>query len=614
MNDKLRNSPLLVTLLTLISFAGIILCGDYFIEYYIHYSIVAVVVLAVIGSVFTAVLAYLAAISNDEKKLSTKKIIIMTVVSVIVYNLLWFLCTFICNVGLGLEKSGCVIIAFIFEGVFLGILIGGSAKSYFKKYNKSLVIAIIAVVSCVSLVFGCAWVANRNSLCLSVEATVTDADWALDGVPEYTDGKLSVVYNCGKMMETDYDENVEHDEGKTDDGDSLMQVARKTDAKAYAAYREKLAGSGFVLVQENALDDNLYATYEKDGYILHTYYTADTKEVRIIKDLDSDSPAALSYTGGEGRTEIYQYSLYYDSQYRGYGKSEVCGMLYVVKLADDSLIIIDGGMDTQATDTMMDGFWAFCNEITGTQNGEKLNIAAWYCSHAHQDHFMGFYKFLKVYHDKINLQRVLFNFPSYKEIDDGYSETTYTLAMRLKTYAPDALQMKVHTGQYITLSDVRIDVLYTHEDAFNYKDKASIVSDDFNDSSTVLKLTFGGKRFLVLGDINKKAAEIVADNFSEDTLRADIVQAAHHGMNNAAKVYAKAKAPIVLIPTGKAFLTEGLTSSGVSTYKECQKYAKKENIFFADQNAGTVGIWYENGEAVIEKLPYVGTPVYDGSF
>lgn len=617
MNEKIRNTPWLISLLTLTSVAALIVAADFFFHFYVDWNPNAVTAAVVIASLFVGVIAYLAAISKDNPKLSVKWIIIITVAAIALFNVFWVVCTFVCNNTLGLKKSGCVLVAFLFDGLLIGAIIGYSVKNYYKRYSKALIISTTAVIAVFSLAFSCIWITGGDGILNKIKMSGISYDWALEGVPEYEGGKLSRIYNSGKMSEFSYDEEDVSE-------DTLMQVAYKTDAKAFTAYGDKLLENGFTLVQKNTIEDNLFATYSGADFILHTYYTADRNEVRIIKDLDSVTADEFSYSSGvSGETTVYQYALYYEEHAKSHGKSEVCGMMYIIKLADNSLFVIDGGGYFQASDSVIDGLWDFCKEITGTQTGEKLKIASWFCTHAHRDHMEVFYKLLSVHSDEIDLERVMYNFPSFKETDEinvYESETTYALYRRLEKLAPDALLVKPHTGQTFTLDSLNIEVLYTHEDAF-YPKTGEVDLDTFNDSSTVLKLSFDGKVFMLLGDVDSGGEKIINNSYGEETLRADIVQVAHHGYNTVAKLYNMIQAPIALYPQyrDKIFknkeseVTEDAYSTSCNdSYKAVLKYASEDKIFFEGDD--TVGITFVNGEAVITHRDFVGESTgYDGS-
>ena len=86
-------------------------------------------------------------------------------------------------------------------------------------------------------------------------------------------------------------------------------------------------------------------------------------------------------------------------------------MLYVLRLRDNSVIIIDGGEIEQATEEACDEFMRRLEDLTNTEKGGKIRVAAWICTHNHDDHMDVFTKLLKREKDILCVERVMFNFP-----------------------------------------------------------------------------------------------------------------------------------------------------------------------------------------------------------
>ena len=135
----------------------------------------------------------------------------------------------------------------------------------------------------------------------------------------------------------------------------------------------------------------------------------------------------------------------------------------------------------------MEGLIAFLHEITGTNAGDTIRIAVWYMTHAHGDHVTVMAKLCNRYHDEIALERVMYNIPSYQVRSAGYDENTTTVKSMIRKYYPEAKFLKLHTGQQFSLSDVGVEVLYTHEDAVGTKqfeaapDNGGVVKLDISD-------------------------------------------------------------------------------------------------------------------------------------
>ena len=146
-------------------------------------------------------------------------------------------------------------------------------------------------------------------------------------------------------------------------------------------------------------------------------------EIRVVEDSAYVSCKDFGYeTKGAEQTILYQYGLYYDPDNNVTDKTVNCGMLYIIKLSDNSLFMMDAGHIRQWNEEAMQGLWKFLHTITNTPDDGIIRIAGWYFTHAHDDHTDGCTKLLNRYHENIQLERVLFNFP-FRAYTGGYSET-----------------------------------------------------------------------------------------------------------------------------------------------------------------------------------------------
>ena len=131
----------------------------------------------------------------------------------------------------------------------------------------------------------------------------------------------------------------------------------------------------------------------------------------------------------------------------------------------------------------------------------------------------------KKYCSQLTLERVFFNLPSYYTsttiFTDGRGNHSKLITYIQKYFGNDVKFIQVHAGQSFYLADVKINVMYTHEDIVNASNAVSNVANDFNNSSTVLDIEFNGKSFWLLGDINAPAANVIIKNNSAETLKCD---------------------------------------------------------------------------------------------
>ncbi len=440
-----------------------------------------------------------------------------------------------------------------------------------------------------------------------------DKGWHLIGLPAYEGGRYSkTLYFSGH--------GIDSNKFPTSDNDmmNLVSQTNETEFKAYCTLLEKYGANK---VYSYSCDGNIYAQYKYGDNFIYTYYTASVKEARIIIDKHSEeAPTDFGYTYEKkpgDTTTIYQYGVPMNEAGLNISKNDEkkidCGMVYVIKLADNSVFVLDGGGYQQFDQAQIDGFMKFLRNITGTKDGEKVKISGWYMSHGHQDHMAGFLLFVKKYHENLDFDRIFFNFPSPNSptsILAGGKSTYSKLITYINKYIKDdgVKYMKLHTGQIFSLADIKINVIYTHEDIVSAQTGMSEVAGDYNNSSSVIKITVDGKEFLFLGDVNKPAMEVFMQNNSAETLKCDIIQLAHHVINDLSKLYNVTKSPVVLVPQSPNGTT--LNSTRKKAIEAAKKYAENDMLFYASE--GTVGLEVKDGkvtkvfEAPVDGDKYTG--------
>jgi hypothetical protein len=321
---------------------------------------------------------------------------------------------------------------------------------------------------------------------------------------------------------------------------------------------------------------------------------------------------------GSGKSAFYQYGLYYDPENRdNTGNTINCGMLYILKLSDNSLVMVDGGHIYQCSNEAIDGLWEFMHQITGTPEDGSIRISAWYITHAHGDHVTGCAKLLNRYHEKIDLQRVMYNFPSYQVRSSGYDDFTTVMKRVIRKYYPDVLFLKLHTGQDFFLSNIRFEILYVHEDAVTYQTYAQAFQKgetvpfplrDYNCSSTILRFYMDGKSILLLGDTNTETEKVVTSLTSEELWRSDAVQIAHHCFNYLNILYPWISAPLAMLPNS---YFGGHTPENTPKLESVLTFVENGQIYY--EGEGTNGFLVDQDHLTcFYSAPVVGT-VYDGS-
>ncbi|MBE6568705.1 MAG: hypothetical protein E7658_00635 [Ruminococcaceae bacterium] len=388
---------------------------------------------------------------------------------------------------------------------------------------------------------------------------------------------------------------------------SLFVGISDTNAEEFAAYIQMLADDGYTLLQRS--DTNGITAYQcdKEEISLYAYYTAATNEVRIIREKGKSVPIekfGYTYEPKEGETtdvflfglRMLQAELDYTENYKNNGQ------FLFIKLADNSLLLIDGGSrgkqnDTTPSQVDFDEFLRIAREVTGTPENEKIRIACWFITHCHADHYSSFRTYFYENPDLFTLERVMYNLYDGEGTDvsnDGFNK-----------YHPDALYHKPHTGETIQLGNLKMEVLYAQEDWYDASTMLP-ASEEVNDSGTVIKIHFDDKSFLVLGDLDKYGADTLLKYYPTEVLKSDIVQIAHHGYNQIRNLYEAADAKIGLVPQAYSRMTT--QPQLTSIYNSLTE--NFEELYYAGEE--TVGVQVVDGELqVFYRSPVVYKPVYD---
>lgn len=359
-------------------------------------------------------------------------------------------------------------------------------------------------------------------------------------VPSYSGGTSSgwMTYDCGSNL------------SRGDTGtQSKMRIVKNTTAAQFNTYVTTLKNQGYKTLYEKKVPaQSNYNIHHKflspDGsHALYTYFVDAYKETRIIVDTNRDTLRIYDYKSmgmgsGNGRTEVYMIPIsaspdgfYYDSNYSLY-KQNNAGALMVIKMADNSLFVVDGGSYVQMSDRDCERIYAFLRRITDIPEGQKIYINTWFVTHYHDDHVSGFSRLMYKYNTEFELQNVMYNFDVV-----GHSGDNMQIIGEL---FPNARYYKQHTGESFKISDVQIDVLYTIEDLYTPNSSNSLVldnvgsmkkSDEENNCSSVLRVSFDGKTMMITGDIYDSDA-IMMGMYPAKDLHVDVLQLPHHAFDN----------------------------------------------------------------------------------
>jgi len=402
-------------------------------------------------------------------------------------------------------------------------------------------------------------------------------------LPEYDGGNtVNCIYNCGCGMQDDQT-------GKEVENNYMILVT-DTSENEYKAYIDKLINQGYRGVFQNRIEDNLY-TQLSGSYLLYIYYTAQSRETRIILDNCSMPSPEFGYETEVSSypVTVVQYGLYYDKNNGHSPTTTNCGMLYMVRLADNSLFMIDGGDILQCSDESAHGMLDFMHRLTETAPGEQIRIAAWFITHAHNDHFCGAAKLINRFHDQLCVERFVYNFPS--SAVRGPDDKLPIFKGIVNNYCPKAKYLKAHTGQSFDLGGVRFDIMYTFEDSIRADSPSAYPLRDYNCTSTIVKMTVGDNSVMWLGDTNVEAENIITSVWSPSVWKSDVVQVAHHCFNYLSNLYPWIDADYAMLPNS---YFGGHTPENTPKLQEVlDRLSASNNIWYSDRTTGFV---FENGE------------------
>lgn len=205
------------------------------------------------------------------------------------------------------------------------------------------------------------------------------------------------------------------------------------------------------------------------------------------------------------------------------------GMSYAIRLGDGSFIMIDGGeSDKDGSGSYSQNSRVLINYLKRHSREDIPRIACWFITHFHLDHVDLATDFLKEYAGQIKVDRFAYNHPGtydYLRDDDRWQE--WQQAMDLY---PGAERHQLCVGEVLHFDGAEVQV-YLAEGA-----RVPNEPESQNNISAAMRIKFDtGRAFMVLGDCCTVRLAALCDTDSpycrtEDELKCDILQAAHHGL------------------------------------------------------------------------------------
>lgn len=288
-------------------------------------------------------------------------------------------------------------------------------------------------------------------------------------------------------------------------------------------YREVIAAvqsEGFVYDSDRQEGEALFTTCAKDGHVLLISYIPLDRATRVISEENTVIPPR--------ETEAKQLCTPLMTQVKTPYLICDCGMSYLIRLCDGRFIIVDGGLgEYEETEHLL--------ELMEEQNvlGGKPIIEAWYITHWHGDHYFVMCDMMERFGDRVEFRTMLVNTPL---MIDFPNRVKAVMAAH-----PEIRMIVPHTGQRFVYADAILDVMYACEDHYPGEFR------DSNDTSTVIRMTFAGRRVMWLGDSSPLSSNIIADRFPKESLVCEFLQVGHHGYTGGSHRMYRAANPEVLL-------------------------------------------------------------------
>lgn len=369
---------------------------------------------------------------------------------------------------------------------------------------------------------------------------------------------------------------------------SRVLVERETNVEEYNAYLTALKAAGFEEYATNTLEQNLFATYTNDKYIVNAMFLPAMGATKIMVDHRErfGLPGKESenvYTKTDKPTEFTQLGL------AAISGSAANGMGYVVKLTDGRFVIVDGGYayntggGANSAKFILDTLKKMADDPT------NIVIAAWIVTHIHTDHAGGFMGMGNAYPNEVTIENLIYNQPSDAQmVSCGIGERIKWMSTAIENFEkaknPIKNIVKAHPGQQFFFCDLTITIVGT----LDLLEPHTLISG--NNSSIVSMFEMNGGKVLLTGDCEPAEGRAIRDIFGgidnlDSYLKSDFIQLAHHGYGNTktesnpdrSALNVMSQAPYALIPVAHTALPGN--SGG---YESAVKHMIQNNIWDED--------------------------------
>lgn len=324
--------------------------------------------------------------------------------------------------------------------------------------------------------------------------------------------------------------------------DCVMVYAKDTDEAEFRSYFTALENAGYTQFATRQLGGNLHAVYVSEDKIVHASYMAADKDTRISIE---DSYDMTLFTAQEYEkvcepsvTLVGQEGYMNDTE----GVPNQTGLCLIFRLEDGRFIVVDGGRYVPAAGPLIRK--TLRNLAVDKDN---ITVAAWFLTHAHDDHTGGFVHFTDDLnlHKQIKVESIIHhmvNPEQYATVNDP-AQSDRVRDVLASEFA-DATVIKAHTGQVFYIGGMEIEMLFTYEDL------EPSPLEYMNTTSLVFRVTCQDNTVMVLGDVSNRSCTYLVRSY-RDYLKSDIVQISHHGYTGGTiPLYEAIDADVALWPTG----------------------------------------------------------------
>ena len=211
---------------------------------------------------------------------------------------------------------------------------------------------------------------------------------------------------------------------------------------------------------------------------------------------------------------------------------------------EKGLVVIDGGFESET-----ENFLKHLTELGG-------KVCAWFMTHNHDDHMGVLATILEKHLDKVQVDGVYYNYPSFDYIEKYGNENEVESYNRLENAAKTSGVKKItpEKGDVYDFGNAKITMLYTPNE--------NITNNSMNNTSIVFRLDTPDSSVLFLGDLGVEAGNDLIATVPHEKLRCDYVQMAHHGQQGVTKEVYEIIAPKCCLWCTPSWLWDNMGPNG----------------------------------------------------